>query len=165
MFPYLFFYAERCTARYLFWKTLPGGDLIYDLSILFAFPSLQVGKQKRLKKFGLCFFFVFCHSSQFIFQSMRFFPYIISLDCFIGKKKISILFDKKHGFGQWGTVKRGCWWSCGCPDVCVVAFGKKIWAHWKACLSCICVPYEIYTFPCQRCEEQTLRIQKRDFDF
>lgn len=55
--------------RYLFWKTLSGGDLIYDLSILFAFPSLQVGKEKRLKKFGLCYFlflfFTIHHNSSF----------------------------------------------------------------------------------------------------
>lgn len=65
-------------------------NLWFEHSLCFSFSP--GGERKALEKiWSLLFFvFVFYHSSQFIFQSMKFFPYFISLDCFTGKKKTSL---------------------------------------------------------------------------
>lgn len=55
----------------LFWKSLSDRDLIYDLSILFAFPSLQVGEEKCFKEFGF-FFFITHHNSYSFNQGSSF---------------------------------------------------------------------------------------------
>lgn len=115
------FYAGRCTATYLFWKTLSGRDLIYDLGILLSFSSFQVEVKTRFQEFGSSFFY---HSSQFYSLNQTSSFYTLSLDYFMGKRKTSTL--------------SGHWWSCGCPDVCVVVFGENLIEVCQVCHGFLC---------------------------